>query len=131
MEILTLPLPPSVNKAYYHNHDKHMTFYGREAKRWFEDAWVILTNWRVKNKFRPIYQYTYMDLHFVLPRRSCDAHNYLKVLCDGLQKNQIVIDDKFLLTRIQSVDFDSKNPRVDILFQEYHGENLQSSPPVR
>ncbi len=117
---LTLLLPPSVNKAYWHNHDKHQTFYGKEAKQWFIDAQIEYMLWHSKNKISGIIDdYTYCDLDFWLPRRNCDCHNYLKVLFDGLEKFGLVKDDKFLLSRIQNVYFDSKNPRVSMQFSLY------------
>jgi len=108
---ITLPLPPSVNSAYYHNHNRHMTFLSKAAKDWFEEVGWLLKGYK---NLKTINDYVYLDLDFWLPRKNCDAHNYLKILCDGLQRCKVVSDDRYLMTRIQSVQFDTKSPRVAV-----------------
>ncbi len=114
--ILTLNLPPSVNKAYYHNMAKHQTFYGKEAKLWFEIAELQILNWRKLYKITGIIEeFTYLDLVFWLPRKNCDSHNYKKVLFDGLERFGVVSNDKYILDRTQAIYYDNKNPRVQII----------------
>ena len=62
----------------------------------------------LREKFKPIDGYAYVDLWFILPRTNCDAHNYGKVLFDAMQYGGLFTNDKFILPRIMGVWHDSK-----------------------
>lgn len=57
----------------------------------------------------------YTDCLFFFPdRRIRDSHNMLKLLLDVMQ-NVVYGNDYYVLPRIQSVEYDKENPRVDLL----------------
>ena len=56
----------------------------------------------------------YIDLVFYMPdRRIRDSHNMLKLLLDVMQ-DVIFDNDYYVMPRIQSVEYDGGNPRVEI-----------------
>jgi len=56
----------------------------------------------------------YIDLVFFMPdRRIRDSHNLLKLLLDVMQ-GPIYDNDYYALPRIQSVEYDNANPRIEI-----------------
>ena len=46
----------------------------------------------------------------VLPRTSCDPSNYEKISLDTLEKAGAFFDDRYAITRLGGIWFDSKNP---------------------
>lgn len=56
----------------------------------------------------------YIDMAFFMPdRRVRDSHNMLKLLLDVMQG--IIFDnDYYALPRIQTVEYDKDNPRIEI-----------------
>lgn len=111
---LTLPIPPSVNKLYYNTRGgKTLT---ANAKRFSRDAKALLNLYIEEQKWiMPSKQtWLYMDMVFYFPdRRRRDAHNCLKLLLDVLT-GYVYEDDYTALPRIQSVEYDKHNPRVEI-----------------
>ena len=73
-----------------------------------KEAWL----WKRKTGFKPIDSYTQVELWFILPRRSCDCHNYFKVFFDTLEKAELVTDDRFLVPLVRGLWHDSSYPRV-------------------
>lgn len=69
-----------------------------------------------KNKFNGFSNYTYCDMHFFLNRRNSDSHNFLKILFDGFEKAGLFTNDRYIMPRIQEIDIDSKNPRIEMTF---------------
>jgi Holliday junction resolvase RusA-like endonuclease len=60
-------------------------------------------------------EWLYVDLVFYMPDRKIrDSHNCLKILLDVLQ-GTVFVNDYFCLPRIQSVEYDKENPRVEVL----------------
>ena len=109
---LTLPLPPSTNKRL-------LCFRGRfilssEARQWLEEAHLIVWVFCKNNKITPIGVYFHLDLAFFVPRSNSDSHNYLKLLMDALEQGGLVVNDKFIMPRIQNVKIDNKRPRVEM-----------------
>ena len=111
----TLPLPPSTNKRLIPGRQGFFVL-STEARNWLEDAskmvWVYVNN----NKIIPYDYYFHLDLRFFLTRANADSHNYLKLLCDALEKGGLVTNDRYIMTRIQMVEKDPTNPRVEMLF---------------
>lgn len=112
---LSLPIPPSVNKMYYNTRGggKRLT---NKAERYVRDARALINEaieeqkWVMPNK----YVWLYADMVFYFPdRRIRDSHNCLKLLLDTLQ-GKVFVDDYSALPRIQSVEYDKENPRVEI-----------------
>jgi Holliday junction resolvase RusA-like endonuclease len=112
---ITLPLPPSVNRAYTFNKWTHQTIYTPEAKDYILLNSIILNKSLKKDKIEiPIDRYFYVDMNFWLSRKNADSHNFLKIFNDMLETSGLTSNDKYVMNRIQKVEIDSKNPRVEI-----------------
>lgn len=112
---VSLPLPPSVNSMYAptKHGGKRLT---SKAKQYIitsqalihqaidEQRWVI----------QDVATWYYADLVVFMPDRIIrDSHNLLKLLLDVMQ--DIVFDnDYYVMPRIQSVELDVENPRVEL-----------------
>lgn len=109
---ITLPLPMSVNRMYMYNRYTHQKIYKREAIQWLETCELIVSS--AMKGHDPIDDYTPVYFDFVLPRRSADTHNYLKLTCDALERGGFTTNDKYIMVNTSSVTFDTKNPHVVI-----------------
>lgn len=116
--IITVPLPPSVNTIYMWNPRTHTKIYTQNARNYLEINSIELKSWKNKNNVKVIDDYKHVNFEFFLSRKNCDSHNYFKLLCDVLERAGIVSNDKYLMTQIEKVEFDSKNPRVIISWNE-------------
>lgn len=111
---MSLPLPPSVNALHVglQNGSRKLSY---KAKNYFRDARGKINveieeqKWVKQSKST----WLYIDLVFYMPdRRIRDSHNMLKLLLDVLQ--DVVYDnDYYVMPRIQSVELDKENPRVE------------------
>jgi crossover junction endodeoxyribonuclease RusA len=112
---LSLPIPPSVNAIYYNTRGggRRLT---RKAEHYIRDV-RALTNLAMDEQHWTKQEkgvWLYMDLVFYFPdRRRRDSHNCLKVLLDAIE-SLAYIDDMYVLPRIQSVEYDKENPRVEL-----------------
>lgn len=121
---LISPIPPSVNhylayRAIIKNgkpmamsyKTKEATTYQKEFTAYVQEQ-VKLQNWiKSDNKF----QHYYMDCHFFFPRTDMDANNYFKCLADAISDTGVVwIDDVQLCERVQSINYTSNNPRIEL-----------------
>jgi Holliday junction resolvase RusA-like endonuclease len=112
---ISLPLPPSINRAYTFNKWTHQQIYTPEAKEYIAYASLIVSQALKKNKIEiPIDRYFHIDMDFWLSRSNADSHNYIKVFDDMLETSGLTTNDKWIMNRIQSVKVDTKNPRVEI-----------------
>jgi crossover junction endodeoxyribonuclease RusA len=109
---LDLPIPPSVNAIYTMR--KQLT---SKAQRYIRVARALINeaveeqHWGVPERT----EWLYVDLVFYMPDRKIrDSHNCLKILLDVLQ-GTVFVNDYFCLPRIQSVEYDKENPRVEVL----------------
>lgn len=111
-----VPIPPSVNHMYYNTRfgGKHLT---KQAEQYIATSRAIINqciedqHWIVQDD-NPWY---YVDMVFYMPdRRIRDSHNCLKLLLDVMQ-GIIFKNDYYALPRIQSVEYDKQNPRVEII----------------
>lgn len=60
-------------------------------------------------------QHFYFDTWFYFPRLDMDANNYFKVMLDAITDAQCIwLDDNVVCERVQSVRYDSENPRIEI-----------------
>src|SRR5258708_17055306 len=75
----------------------------KEARSYIRIMATALKLWARQVRFEPICDYLGIDLWFVLPRTTCDAHNYGKVLFDALETGGIVTNDKFILPRVMGI----------------------------
>lgn len=111
MKPLELPLPPSVNHAFLTT-GTGMRINSPFTQVWYRTAILLTRNYMQRYNLKPFDSWVYCDMEFFLGRRGSDSHNYIKIYDDALEKAGIVVNDSLILNRIQSVDFDSKNPRV-------------------
>ena len=109
---LSLPIPPSVNSIYTLR--KQLTSKAQKFIR-VARASVLASiedqHWHMP----PRTEWLYVDCVFYMPDRKIrDSHNCLKILLDVLQ-DSVFVNDYFVLPRIQSVEYDKENPRVEVL----------------
>ena len=94
----------------------------KKAAKWMEDARdknleaMRVCNWECLD------QRVVVELRVWWPdKRRRDAHNLLKLLCDSLG-GFVSKDDKWMLTRIMSFDYDPRDPRVEVIAFAYDGD---------
>lgn len=123
---LSLSLPPSINHMYYNTRGggkrltKQAEDYQRRSRALLNLA-IEEQRWIKQQKST----WYYIDLVFYMPdRRVRDSHNMLKLLLDVMQG--IVYDnDYYALPRIQSVEYDKENPRVEVLIAPQSHNNRE------
>jgi crossover junction endodeoxyribonuclease RusA len=112
---LSLPVPPSVNSMYVNtrNGGRRLT---SKAEHYTRDSRALLNlavdeqHWKLPNRS----VWLYVDCVFYFQdRRIRDSHNCLKLLLDVMQ-GIVYQNDYFVLPRIQSVEYDKDNPRVEL-----------------
>lgn len=112
---LSLPVPPSVNSMHYNTRGggRRLT---KKAEHYIRDSRALINQavdeqfWEMQGKG----VWLYVDLVFYFPdRRIRDSHNCLKILLDVLQ-GIVYVNDYTALPRIQSVEYDKENPRVEL-----------------
>jgi len=108
-------VPPSVNAIYYNTRGggrrltKVAEHYIRDARALINEA-IYDQSWEMQKKG----VWLYIDLVFYFPdRRRRDSHNCLKVLLDTLE-SIVYQDDMYVMPRIQSVEYDKEDPRVEM-----------------
>jgi crossover junction endodeoxyribonuclease RusA len=111
----SLPIPTSVNAMYFTNRkgqkrltsqaEKYSLVSRAKLREIVEDQrWTIRTG----------SEWIYVDMTYYFPdRRIRDASNCLKLLMDVMQ-GIVYANDFYALPRIQSVELDKQNPRVEI-----------------
>lgn len=68
----------------------------------------------------------YLDLYFYFPdKRRRDSHNSIEVLMDSIQES-LVADDYYVLPRVQLVELDRMNPRLECVFTPIDYEEQKS-----
>lgn len=114
---VTLPIPPSVNHIYQ-NVGRGARRLTTEAVKYIKTAQDIAKKqirkqgWKKDNRA----VWSVMDLYFYFPdKRRRDSHNCLKLLTDCME-GLLFHDDYFLLPRIQDVQLDRENPRLEIVY---------------
>ena len=114
---LTLPVPPSNNAIYYNVRGGGRRLTAR-AQNYIRDSRASINDQLVRTKWvKPgIGEWMYLDLAFYFPdKRIRDSHNCLKILMDVLET--IVYDNDYnVMPRIQFVEYDKENPRVEMYF---------------
>lgn len=69
----------------------------------------------------------YVDLLFYMPdRRVRDSHNMLKLLLDVME-GIVYKNDYYVCPRIQSVEYDKENPRVECMIQPQSTSSRKSA----
>ena len=113
---MSLPLPPSVNAMYVNTRgggrklSKHANEYVRQSR--------ALINLAIEEQYwlkQARATWLYADMVFFMPDRKVrDSHNMLKLLMDVME-GIVYENDCFVMPRIQSVEYDKSNPRVEVL----------------
>lgn len=121
---LVSPIPPSVNhylsyRAIMRNGKPlAMSYKTREAVRYQQDFIKYVRKQVVEQKWRPLrdkYQHYYVDAVFYFPRIDMDANNYWKCLLDAITETGLIwFDDNVVCERVHRIEYDSKNPRVEL-----------------
>ena len=113
---LTLPIPPSVNQIYYNTRGGGRRL-NKKAQKYIADSRALAneeiskSDWVIAQKG----EWTHLDMVFYMPdKRRRDASNCLKILLDALE-GIIYEDDMYALPRIQSVELDRDNPRLEMV----------------
>ena len=113
---LTLPLPPSVNHMYYTSKRGHKRL-TEKAEDYIVVSRALINEAIEEQKWLKQKKSTwfYIDLVFYMPdRRIRDSHNMLKLLLDVMQ-GIVYENDYYALPRIQHVEYDKENPRVEVI----------------
>jgi crossover junction endodeoxyribonuclease RusA len=112
----TLPLPISVNHIYQSaGRGRRLT---TAAKNYIKTAQDIAKRAIKEQKWKQDRDNVWyvMDLYFYFPdKRRRDSHNCLKLLTDCLE-GLLFRDDYFVLPKIQAVELDRENPRLEIIY---------------
>lgn len=120
----TLPVPPSVNKAY----DMKILYYGRkatasrfltnEAVKFKERASNIIKKEMKKNNITFLtnnkYDYLELNMDIFMNRKHRDSDNLLKLVQDSIVKSGAIPDDSNILVKMNGLYIDAKNPRIEI-----------------
>lgn len=117
-------IPPSVNHYLgYTTRGKGKKSYAvsyktETAKKYQRDFIQVVKQEVRKQKWKMSdnkFQHYYMDVDFYFPRVDMDANNYFKVIADVITESGCVwIDDTQLCERVQSIRYDTENPRLEI-----------------
>ena len=112
---LCIPIPPSKNHAYFYKGGKKI-MKGKTKKyiadiRDYVDKEMDAQKWK-HDKDNVWY---YLDMYLYFPdKKRRDSHNSIEILMDTLE-TVLFKDDYFIMPRIQSVELDRKNPRLELL----------------
>ena len=113
---LTLPLPPSINTVYVWNKYIHQKVYKRSGTSYLATNEETVKKFVKKNKLVPFDNYFHLDMEFWVPRQNADSHNYKKLILDVLEHGGLVVNDKWIMDRTQSIEVDKENPRCRMTF---------------
>lgn len=119
---MSLPLPPSVNSMY--TLKRQLTSKARTYQRKaiaLINQYIDEQNWVMPQRET----WLYIDMVFYMPDKIVrDSHNMLKLLLDVMQ-GTVYENDYFVLPRIQSVEYDKHNPRVELCVNVQTQNNRQ------
>lgn len=124
---LTSPIPPSVNHYIGYriltvNGRQTISVYKKPAGKIYEKEFINLIHTQVRKQDWKIsdnkFQHYYMDCDFYFPRTDMDANNYMKCLPDAITRSEVIwLDDRQLCERVNKVNYDKENPRIEITIQ--------------
>ena len=122
--LLTIAVPPSVNhylayRAIVKNgRPMAISYKTKEALRYQKELAnyirqeVAAQNWDLTPNNT---QHFYVDATFYFGRTDQDANNYFKVMLDAITDTQLIwLDDNVTCERVQRINYDLKNPRVEL-----------------
>ena len=130
--LLFLPLCPSTNRrmGVIRMGAFCRQILTKEARDYIEGVSESLKWWVKAEKFRPIADYTRIELWFILPRTSCDSSNFGKVLYDALEAGGVVVNDKFILPAIMGIWHDTKTPQAIVKLPVWGSEKEPWTSPT-
>lgn len=114
-----LGVPPSVNHMYYNTRYGGKKLTALAEKYWNQSQAMVRAaledgTWSMPSK----YVWLYVDLVFYFPdRKRRDASNCLKILLD-IPEGLVYLDDYTVMPRIQAVEYDKENPRVEVTISQ-------------
>lgn len=123
---LVSPIPLSVNhylavRVIYDKFKKKnvpVVYETSEAKKYKRDfkKYIIeqtkLQNWSLDNEGL---KHIYCDCNFYFDRIDKDCNNYFKLLLDAItESNAVWKDDNIVCERVNSILYDSENPRIEL-----------------
>jgi len=128
--IFSLPMPPSINKAYI-TVGKYRRL-SPIARAWYKEVAIIIKKQIKTNIFYESLGYencypinkdekvkVMAEFYFKYPKK-CDTSNYTKLLWDSLQKNNIIKNDNLMFKEeILKYEAGDLNPTVSVLLQNY------------
>jgi len=107
---LTVPLPPSINHAYFfHNGRRIKTKKTKDYELSILKILENLTYTKLPDKTKIIMELTY----FFPDHRIRDTHNTPKIIIDCLEKH-LFTNDYWVLPRIMDFTIEPGNPRLEI-----------------
>lgn len=121
---LVSPIPPSVNhylgyRAIMRNGKPlAMSYKTGEAVKYQQEFIKYVRKQVVEQKWRPLRdknQHYYVDAVFYFPRIDMDSNNYWKCLLDAITETGLIwFDDNVVCERVLKIQYDNKNPRVEL-----------------
>lgn len=113
-----IPITPSVNHMYIPTKSGKKIL-NATAKKYIRDVQNIVRNEMKASKWQTDNDnvWYHMDLYFYFQdKRIRDSHNCIKLLTDTLE-GLLFKNDYFVMPRIQHVELDKKNPRIEVIFK--------------
>lgn len=119
---VTLPLPPSVNNYQDYRVRKFGKRFRVEAyptddtKAFYHRALDILEEETFKQQWKtPLPEvFVEVEVDIYLRIAKSDADNYFKCTLDALEKSGVVVNDCFIIPKVNNVFIDKDNPRVEL-----------------
>lgn len=122
----TVGLPLSVNHMYVRTYKGGQRL-SKEAEAYVNRTRAYILEVMQDENFKMINNasWHYADLVFYMPDKRCrDSHNLLKLLLDTLETT-LFHNDYYILPRIQSVELDRTNPRIEMIFKPQNKEDRE------
>lgn len=63
--------------------------------------------------FKPLGTWEEVKVWTVMPRVTCDGHNYFKIAFDALELGGYVVNDRYVMPKLAGIGFD-KNPHMAV-----------------
>lgn len=112
---IVVPIAPSVNHMYMNvkGGGKRLT---KKAEDYMRTARAIINECAEEQRWDKLKKgiWSYADVVIFMPdKRIRDSHNMIKIIMDVME-SVVFENDYYALPRIQSVEYDKENPRVEI-----------------
>lgn len=112
----TLPLPPSNNdwlKATASGGQRRSD----NARAYMQGIGIQLVYLRKalersRAGFQALASWAWVDVWVVMPKTSCDNHNYFKIAFDTLEEGGLVENDRYILPNLRGIGFDTAHPTI-------------------